>query len=289
MHEPLTRIDPALPVCWESPDTLRLGFDRAEARVVQPSAATQRLLSMLRRGVPLRSLTRAAGIAGATPAERRLLVEQLAPVLITDTWSPDAGAQAPPTGTRAAPRVAAIGGGAAAGGLLNAAVRAGCAPTPPPDRASDDAALAHTDLAIVIERFLGAPTELHRVQVAGVPHLVVRFTDRSVRVGPVLTADGPVCHSCLTMHAVAADPALPALATQLLGHTPAAETAAVIEAAGALAAGMLQHWWNDDAWVLTTQLRLAVTDGLPAPVPERVSVERHEECGCALFRDHPGC
>ena len=42
---------PELPLCWEDPHTIRLGFDRAIARLERPSAGAQRLLSALRVGI----------------------------------------------------------------------------------------------------------------------------------------------------------------------------------------------------------------------------------------------
>lgn len=314
----LTRVDPALPLCWESPDTLRLGFDRAEVRIPSPSAATQRLLDALRAGVPFGTLNRVAQHVGATAAERRALVERLAPVLVscvaaepaeadTDT---DTEADAEATGITAATtdtaaatatsiatttttrlRIAVHGRGDAATILREASVRAGhevvrwnpglesqCADEPEPNP------IPPSDLVIVVERFL-LPTRTTQLLIEHeIPHLLVRFSDRSVRVGPlVLPGSGP-CTVCVTLHDTDGDPSLPTLAAQLPGSTPASETRACAETAATMVMGVIHHWIAGAEWPQVLRLRAEVREGLPMPVIDSETMTRHPACGCELRR-----
>ena len=362
MKESFACIDPALPLCWEDPETLRLGFDRAEARISRPSAGTQRLLGVLQRGLPLSQLARASLLVGATAAERRSLIELVAPVLITrplegrdgSTQSTARGGgrdrtrgqkresphektgdgthgrsrgnrrerpevmsnpvEAPPL------RVAILGSGGAAESLSSAVARAGWVPVGWPMLPSDAlAAHAHNGseigggerprrertsnermssefrdtrstpgLCIVVERFMQPPATFHALATSGVPHLAVRFTDRSVRVGPLVIPGRAPCVSCLSLSEVAADPGIPVLAAQLQGRFPAAETPASVEIASALALIYVHRWLRDSEWPHETQLRLTVAEGIPGPIPEERSVLPHPGCACATMSAAPG-
>ncbi|MGK0714532.1 hypothetical protein ACR5KS_00440 [Leucobacter sp. W1153] len=352
MKESFACIDPALPLCWEDPETLRLGFDRAEARIVAPSAATQRLLGVLQRGLPLSELPRASLRVGATAAERRALIELVAPVLVTrpierGARNPNRSARntVPGTASRTALdtvmgtvmgtalgtsrrntrvlpvpdlaaqfRVAVLGVGGATESLCHAISRAGWVPldwpTIPSDALTDnrpprDASplgktrhsgdqpgsmtpvQAQPDLCIVVERFMEPPATFHALATSGVPHLTLRFTDRSVRIGPLVVPGRAPCVNCLHLTEVAADPGLPALAAQLQGGFPAAETPASVEVASALALAYVHRWLSGSDWSHATQLRLAVVDGMPSPVPEEHSVLVHPDCACAMASTAP--
>lgn len=371
MKESFACIDPALPLCWEDPETLRLGFDRAEARISRPSAGTQRLLGVLQRGLPLSQLARASLLVGATAAERCSLIELIAPVLITRPLegrdggtrsnarggerdrtsgrkreSPDEkpgdGTHGRSRGTRrgrpevlvspveASPfQIAILGSGGAAESLRSAVARAGWVPVGWPTLPSDAiAAHAHhgkkisggeisgeerprsertsneptsgeptssefmrarytPGLCIVVERFMQPPATFHALAAAGVPHLAVRFTDRSVRIGPLVIPGRAPCVSCLNLSDVAADPGIPVLAAQLQGRFPAAETPASVEIASALALTYVHRWRRDSDWPHETQLRLTVAEEIPDPIPEEHSVLPHPSCACATLSAAP--
>lgn len=267
MKTALTRIDPALPICWEDDRTLRVGFDRAEARVSDPSAPTQRIISALREGIDrdrVRALVQELGI---TRAEWSELAELLAPALVCG-----GSADQPP----ASLCVGVLG----AEGVSDAFVRslrfAGHRATrfSPRQRGYD--------LVIVLERFMQLPVIPDYRWAAGRPQLLVRFTDRSVSVGPLVSAEGSPCLSCVMMHDIDEDPALPAIAAQLIGHAPAAEQEAAIEAATALALSVIRHWQAGGRLTARHRWRVDVSDGLPGIVPEQQNVRPHGECGCGL-------
>lgn len=301
MKESFACIDPALPLCWEDPQTLRLGFDHAEARITAPSAGTQRLLGVLQRGLPLSELPRASLLVGATAAERRALIELVAPVLVT---RPIGGANGStraisrggsngerretsavgtaPVDTRRL-RIAVLGRGGAAESLRSAVGRAGWESLNWSLLPSEALASEHVtpDLCIVVERFMEPPATFHELAASGVPHLAVRFTDRSVRIGPLVIPGRAPCISCLHLREVAHDPGLPALAAQLHGRFPAAETPASAEFASALALAFVHRRWDESDWQRVTQLRLTVERGMPSTIPEEHSVLAHPDCACA--------
>lgn len=287
LSKAITRIDPSLPLCWEDDRTLRFGFDRAAARIPDPSPAAQRLIGLLRRGVPVGELQEAARRVETTPQERRELLELLAPVLVATPPVP-----LPSAGSKPPKRIAVFGRGSPAVSMRSALERAGL-------EAFDGAAVSThgvydrgrlpgprgaPELAVLIERF-HEPLDLGQAQLSQrVPHLFVGFGDRGVRVGPIVSADGAPCLGCVGIHSVEADPALPRMAAQLIGQLPASETPAVAEAVAALSALSLLRWAAGDAELASAQWWLPVTDGLPAAVPELRRLREHPECGCVSLR-----
>ena len=307
MKESFACIDPALPLCWEDPQTLRLGFDRAEARIAQPSAGTQRLLAVLQRGLPLSELPRASLLVGATASERCALIELVASVLVTrpievfsgstrvTSRGGSSGVRREKSEVGTAPvdarrlRIAVLGRGGAAESLHSAVARAGWESLDWPELPSDVLGVGHTapDLCIVVERFMEPPATFHALAASGVPHLAVRFTDRSVRIGPLVIPGLAPCISCLHLSEVALDPGLPALAAQLHGRFPAAETPESAEFASALAMAYVHRWRNESDWQRGAQLRLRVEGGMPSTIPEEHSVLAHPDCACATASAAP--
>lgn len=281
MTDSIARIDPALPLCWEDPQTLRFGFDHAEVRIPQPSAATQRLLGALRQGLPVAALTQVSQQLGATAAERRELLELVAPVLLPE--SPALGAEAGRPADRPPLRIAVSGAGEAAEHLHAVIARAGWAPTKwgGPTLADDGGLPADVDLCIVVERFMAPPSTFLALSGTSLPHLSVRFTDRSVRIGPLVLPGRTPCVNCVALAEVDADPGLPLLATQLSGQAPAAESPMSAALAAALVLSFVHRWQTGSPWPHHAQLRLAVAEGLPALVPAELRVRHHPACVCA--------
>jgi len=260
------RLDPTLPMVWEGPDALRFGFDRAEARVVAPSAAAQRFLAELRHGRSRRPLPQIAQAAGLSAEERDALLALLAPLLQDPS---------PPPATP--PRVRVRGSQPAAATLAAAIQRVTGADV----SGSDDA-----DLTLIIERFIRPPAGTQRLLAAGAPLLIVRFTDRSVTVGPVHSPHEGPCPHCALLLDAARTPALGAIAAQVLGEHPAAETPASVEVTAALTATLVSQWWGGDPEPRHHRYRIAVDGGgIPNPVVTRERVARHPDCACATLGD----
>lgn len=281
MTDPIARIDPALPLCWEDPQTLRFGFDHPEVRIPQPSAATQRLLGALRQGLPVAALTQVSQQLGATAAERRALLELVAPVLLPE--SPTLHTEARRPADPPPLRIAVLGTGEAAAHLHGVIARSGWDPViwGGPTLADDGGLPTGAGLCIVVERFMEPPSTFLALSGMCVPHLSVRFTDRSVRIGPLVLPGSAPCANCVALAEVDADPGLPLLATQLLGQIPAAESPVSAALAAALALSFVHLWQRGNRWPHHAQLRLDVAQGLPALVPAELRVRHHPACLCA--------
>ena len=313
------QIDPDYPVVWENTTTIRVGFERAIARVQAPSAAVQSVIAKLIRGTSADELaaeaTRVteAAVAALEPAfvSERPGGEPAEP---THTTKPRAHAGAPPPRLRRAP----LG---PASPQLNRAARATArtrtqGSTDPPrttdgiklpqpsvhTRVYDDGrevpglrnaleanrvcaferAAGPPDLAIEVLRYLEPLGRTSRWLGAGVPHLLIRFTDATVKVGPLVAADGAPCHGCETLHLTDADPALPGIAAQLYGAVPCTETPEVGLLVGAAAAYFVRAWRRNEAWVHHHQLSISVAHGRLDAIPSVAEIRTHPDCGCAL-------
>ncbi|MCB1274405.1 MAG: hypothetical protein KDB25_08465, partial [Leucobacter sp.] len=235
MPPTITRIDPELPLCWEDESTLRFGFDEARLRISRPSVVTQRLIGALQGGVRSDRVGATLERIGATRRCWNETVELLEPILHR---LPAGAAASAGSAVRAVPDVpergdsaafavgieAPAGAHAVAEVFGRACIRAGFA-------------ITRTDpcLTISIERFVAPLERPVRPASWGAPRLLIRFADRSIGIGPLLSAADDPCPSCIVLADVDADPALPAIAAQLIGVTPASETGAGAEAAAALA------------------------------------------------------
>lgn len=279
MSSTITRLHPDLPVCWEDPDTLRLGFERARARVPSPTAGAQRFIGLLAAGVALEALPREAERAGITVFEARRLLDQLAAALLHEP----AGADGEPGVARAAavPTVLCDDGREPPG--LRAALQATeLWHLDHPHRAGPAARFA-----VHVERYLEPLERAQRWLLRGLPHLLIRFTDGAVHVGPIVSAVGAPCHTCLTLTILERDPAYPAIAAQLAGRTPASESPAGVHMAAAYAALLMRRWLAGDATAHTTRVWIPVRAGSVTDVPSLGRVAPHPECACTLAADAP--
>lgn len=285
-----TQIDPDLPIVWEDPTTLRVGFDRARARLRAPSPAAQRVVAKLIAGASSEEL--AAGPTGVTAA----VLAALEPALVQRTPQPGPAHEPPPrracdVGLRRAPLLPApqrppldqpplrsvrvrIGDDGRELPWLRAALTANQACSFVRGRAPE--------LAIEVLRFLEPLGRTRRWLGAGIPHLVIRFTDDAARIGPLVAADGSPCHGCETLAVTDRDPALPAIAAQLYGGVPSSETPEVGLLVGAVAAHFVQSWRRNATWVHDHQLALRVARGTVSGFPKLTRIAPHPECGCSI-------
>jgi hypothetical protein len=281
MADTLIRLNPEFPMCWEDQQTLRFGFDRAVARVVDPSASAQRLISALAIGIRSTQLTRTLRRIGSNRMEWSLLAEALGEALV---YAPVSSGET--VASRLRIGVIGPGGGSAiattstTGRLIDSLARAGFAAEPFIATASD------YGLVIAIERFL-EPLCAARLAATGLPQLGIRFGDRGIAIGPLVGGDGRPCLGCVTLHDIDRDPALPVISAQLLDRSPASETVASTEASAALAASFIRLWSAGSEMPMRTRLRLPVSAGLPFPVTKAEPVTAHPECGCAEISAMP--
>lgn len=266
MTSPATIIDPSLPVSWEDPQTLRVGFDRAVARVCAPSARQQRLVHALRSGVCPDRLPSTLRETGSSRSDWAALTSQLAGTLMPK--HPDL----PPRSVR----IGVIGSGIAQDELLRTLESAGLSAGVFTPQRRD------WDLVVVIERFIELPVLEGIRLAAGLPQLLIRLSDRSVGIGPLIEGEGSPCLSCVTLGDLQSDPALAVVAAQLVGTVPATETRTVVPMVAALAVGLIGHWLAGSTDLARSRWRLPIVRSLPLP---RISTERvapHPDCGCQL-------
>lgn len=278
------RLRPDLPVCWENPDTLRVGFERAHARIVSPSAGQQRVLSALRTGFTAADLPQVARRAGATLQEARALLAAVERACLQRAESANpltaAPRPAPPPllflddAGKSVPGFA----GALAHGVGSAVEWSAWAP------GAHRSAGTAPALVVFVERFLEPLERAQRWLIEGVPHLLVRLTDTRASVGPIVAPPGAPCHACVTLAVLEADPGASVLAAQLVESTPASETAAVGVLAAALATQFVEAWLTGEPRVHRTRVSYEVEAGHPRGTLTEHELSAHPECGCGGLR-----
>ncbi|SJN08581.1 hypothetical protein FM113_03365 [Leucobacter sp. 7(1)] len=273
----LLRIRADLPLGWEDPDTLRVGFERAIARVRDPSPAQQRLIGRIRTGVHSEDWPEHTRAAGATPREARALLAAVAPAL-------DPGPKLPPWSERTSPlRVFLNDGAWPVPGLAAALIAA--------DTCVQVETVGTCDVVLHVERYLEPLERAQRWLLADLPHLLLRFSDTQFTVGPLVLPPGQPCHTCASLRAIDADPGLPAFAAQLMGSRPASETPIVGAAAGVAAAAVLDAWHAKTLagqdWTPTAnergQTRYPVARGRLSGAPKSLPIPAHPECACGAL------
>lgn len=308
----VTRIDPALPSCWEDLDTIRVGFDRAVARVRAPGPAAHRLINALRHGLSSTQLNRVIDASGSERAQLLSVVEALGPALVHSDGDAASGG---PRGS----------GGTDSAGGSNGSRGPGCTSgsgvsphTGSDQRAGDpefriDTVIAwggrlalplrdalslidrlalrnstrvdpsrHPELIIHVERFAEPSDRARRWLALGIPHLIVRFSDECASVGPLIGPSGGPCHGCLTLARIAAEPALPVLAAQLLGVRPSSETGPVARMLAVLTEQTVEAWVTGDQLVHEKVRVVPVRSGRPHGDIGVECTSVHPECACVL-------
>lgn len=286
------KLDPRFPLLWRSPTSLQFGVDAPPAVLPDVTNADERMIAALVGGVSRSGLSAIGTSAGAAEADVARLLDAVTPALLPTP--PDSRV---PGGWVARSSVTLSGTGPTAEGiatLLRAngvRVAANDEATGPaiPDLAIPNPAipdLAIPDLAIIVAQFVIEP-ELHGLWLRrDVPHLPVVFGDTAVRIGPLVEPGRGPCLHCLERERTDADPAWPAIASQLWGRSSPAETAlaasetAAIATRLALARLALARLTNsaslDELLPAATSLHLDVDSGRIS----RRTWRPHPECAC---------
>ncbi|WP_427868589.1 hypothetical protein [Leucobacter luti] len=280
-------LDPSLPVCWEDEDTLRIGFDSALARVRSPSAGHERMLAALRSGIQEELLEFEAERAGIDIDSARALLELLAPVMREARAGVGGGrGPAPPR----PPVVAHLDdGGETVPGLAEAleALSPCVFEADRPERRGEpwrNGARA-PDLVLHVERYFERLERAQRWLMAGVPHLLIRFSDRSVSVGPLVSDVRGPCLTCATLAQLEADPAYPLLAAQLAGTRAGTETVEVARVAAVTADQFILRWRAGEGEYRRQRAVLPVRDGVVSGPATLERVEPNTECACVALGD----
>ena len=239
------RLDPRYPLVWRSPSDLQFGVDQVRVLLTDVSSAEERVIAALLRGISRSGLEMVA--TDAELPDLDALLATLEPALLA------------PAEPRAM-TVAVEGSGPAADLVRARFEEAGIRSSPSPD------------LAVLIAHHVLSPDQHGHWLRRDVPHLPVVFGDQLVHIGPLIEPGSGPCLHCLERHRTDADPARPAIASQLWGRPSSSETPLI---AGEVAA-------------IVVRLGLARLDGLPAP--EELSLdattgERHRRS----WHSHPAC
>jgi bacteriocin biosynthesis cyclodehydratase domain-containing protein len=257
-------LDPALPRVWRTPDSVQFGVDRPALVLDGVTAAEERMLSALAGGVTPRGLEMIARRSRASPAEVAALLEKVAPLLV-----------ASPARDPAPALVVLDGAGPTAATVQRLLGDAGVEVLAGLSWA--DPAVERADAAVLVASYAVEPQRHARWLRRDIPHLSVVYSDGGVTVGPLVSPGAGPCLRCVDLHRTDADPAWPALATQLHTLPPPGETAVAAAAAAARASAELLGRATARPRALTGR-----SGFLPRGAAEWVSRawEPHPDCGC---------
>jgi len=276
-------LDSQIQHVWRTPDSLQFGVERPLLVLERVSGADERMLAALGGGVSAEGLHVVAKRAGAPPAAVAELLEQLTPVL------------APARAERTEPPLVVLdGAGPTAAALERMLSQAGA------DVRSglswSDPVVAQAEAAVIVAAYAVEPQRHSRWLRRDVPHLPVVFGDAGVSVGPFVRPGESACLRCVDLHRTDADPAWPAMATQLHtrpapGETAISSAAAAARGAAIVLAGIAGSGATEGAGVragvpevrpVAPEVRPGVVWRLETGAVEWVSRawEPHPECGC---------
>lgn len=270
----------AVPLCWETPDTLRLGFDEVAVRLGPLSAAARRTIELLCVGVsnaadPVAAVAEAIRMAGSRDADASSLAAVL-PQYVTSSAQSQTGKM---TGVPAL-RTFIADNGRNVTGLAHALDACGAF--------AFTRITSRPDFVLRVIRYLEPLEWTQRWLMNGVPHLLIRYTDVGVRIGPLVSSEGAPCHTCEALQIVDEDPLAPRLAAQLVQQVPASETPTMTRLAIAHAMPFVQAWRQGHAWVRHQQLVIPLSRGDHPASTSRIGASHwetivpHAECGCTL-------
>lgn len=263
----ILRIDPALPLIWESASILRFGFDQAEARITSPSSEVQRLIEMLVKGATSRELGRAAKAMGEHPDELQLLLDNLSSVLVRE---PQLAQPAP----KQKPTVAIFGSEQLNYHLEHAVKRAGFAlaePTEPPS------------FALLTDRYVVRAERAHDLLAAEIPHISIGMSDRSAWLGPIVPPQGAPCLTCAELQAETMNSLHKRLSAQILVNARELGSLSCHEALSTLAVVAVENWLQGSDDLVGSILRFEMQDGLLSPLHTIERVLPHHDCGCVAL------
>lgn len=260
----LLRLDQRLPLVWRTPTSLQVGVSPAVVVLDDVTVATERVLAALTGGAPLAALYVVGRTEGLTTDEVDAILTLVAPAL--SRQPADLGGRV----------IVVTGEGETAAAVTRLLAVAGF--TVRIARTVAEAESEPCDLAVAVAQFVVEP-ELHGLWLRrDVPHLAVVLGDSAAVIGPLVHPGRSACLYCLQRHTTDADPAWPAIASQLWGRTAAADTPLVASEAAAMATRIVSGWFalGGGEASTTVQSRLDAATG----TIQRVEVAPHPDCGC---------
>lgn len=263
----MLRLNPTVPIVWRDPYCLQVGVDVPVCTLNDTTTATQRMLAALAVGVPRPALSVVGTNAGASETEVAALLAAVRPALLPDSSD--------------APRrpVIALDGDSAPLPRLHELISDSGMDTV----AAADADDGTVDAAVIVARFAITPAQHGAWLRRDIPHLPVVFGDRLVRIGPFVEPGLGPCIHCIELEQVDTDAAWPAMATQLVGKSAAAQTALACADAAVRVVRMLRARTVDDS--RSYAARSIVVDAGSGDVSER-SHRWHPRCGCRVLPEN---
>lgn len=261
----ILKLDSRFPLLWRTPTSLQFGVDAPPVVLSTVTNADERMIAALVGGVSRSGLSAIGTHAGAEEAEVGRLLDAVSPALLPA-----------PAGHGPAGRTVALSGtGPTADGVVALLRSHGIRVR------VNDTEGKRPDLAIIVAQFVIEP-ELHGLWLRrDVPHLAVVFGDTGVRIGPLIEPGSGPCLHCLERRRTDADPAWPAIASQLWGRVSPAETALASSEAAALATRLVVARLADPPTLAellpaATSLHLETDSGRIS----RRTWDPHPECAC---------
>ncbi len=251
------KVRSGVPLVWRSPSSLQFGVDAPLAVLDELDEGTERIVAALVSGISRSGFDMMARNIGLGAVAAEALLAGLAPLL---TESP-----------KASGRVSVTGSGVLAEELRQILHAAGVLAI------SGESA---PELAVIVAGWLVGAEDHGTWLRRDIPHLPIVIGDLGVTVGPFVEPGNGPCLYCVQLAMTDADPAWPAIATQLWTRPAPPLTRLALAEATAFAARRILRRLDGmgppgDATALSW--RLAAVDGA-------VSVRawsRHEACRCA--------
>lgn len=284
MHHQSAQIllDPGRALCWEDESTLRIGFDQDVLLVGGLTPRAQRVVARLVTGMPEHEFKILVRQSNAVAKDVHDVLNSIRPALLrmrVPARLPVARASHPESSVQSSIRASIHDDGREVPGLRSA-LEANWLCTFEPSSADPE-------LAIQVIRFLEPLERAGRWVSAGIPHLLIRFTDEAVRIGPLIDADGAPCHTCEALHLIERDPELAVVAAQFYGKLPSSESVQTSLLASSIAAHYVHAWRDGALWVHDSQLLVPVRRGTVSGLPSLTRIKTHSECGCSLSEESP--
>ncbi|CAN5176616.1 cyclodehydratase [soil metagenome] len=251
-----------IPMVWRTPTSVQLGVEAPLVVLDEVTATVERLLAALEAGISRSGWQMVAHDGGMSVDDADALLGRLAPALARD--DPASG------------RVLVTGEGALAielaaqladVGLLTAATD----PSP--------------DLVVLVAAWVVGPDDHGTWLRRDIPHLPVVLGDAGVTVGPFVEPGRGPCLYCVHLTRVDADPAWPAIATQLWGRPAPPLTRTAVAAAAAFTTRRIVTRFADmRAGELpdpATVWRIVSDRGADGGAVSAQQRSRHPSCSCA--------
>ena len=277
-HDGMTlQLDPRHQLVWRSPTSIQLGADRAVVVLDDVTPAQERMLSALVVGVTSPGFDLVARAAGADAGMAHDMLRVVRPALRDES-----------SGQRPAQpaRVLMSGTGPTAHAVTRLLCGAGLDvrlhdPLGEPEP---------TDIAVIVDHFVVDPSARGYWLRRDIPHLPLVIGDSTVRIGPFIEPGAGPCLWCLDRFRVDADPAWPAIASQLLGRRSAADRGVVaVEAAAVAARRVLERIAAPQASAkpgrAPTGRAKSTTLQVSSGATSTELWARHPECGCATLAE----